>query len=75
MEDKDFLEPSTHEQDGGLREDGSIDEDDTEDEYDEGHVDIDFYRNKVSWVVLDEVIEHEEERLGNVLNFIFRFQA
>ncbi|XP_057316902.1 uncharacterized protein LOC130657924 isoform X2 [Hydractinia symbiolongicarpus] len=32
----------------------------SDEEYDEGRVDIEYYRNKVSWVVLDEIIENEE---------------
>lgn len=32
----------------------------SDEEYDEGHVDIQYYRNKVSWVVLDEINEDEE---------------
>ena len=36
----------------------------SDDEYDEGLVDINYYRNKVMWVVLDEFVEERDKLFG-----------
>ena len=44
---------------GNEVEDESEESDGSEEEYDEGNIDIEYYRNQAAWVVLDEDIQGE----------------
>ena len=55
---------STSTTDGGA-ENSEVTDNDLE--YDEGHVDIAHYRNSVSWFVLDEYMDKEENKKDGYL--------
>ena len=44
---------------GNEVEDESEESDESDEEYDEGNIDIEYYRNQAAWVVLDEDIQGE----------------
>lgn len=58
QETKDY-EKEDEAESGNEVENESEESDESEEEYDEGNIDIEYYRNQAAWVVLDEDIQGE----------------
>ena len=64
-DDNDYVDDNEHDDNSSY----DTDTETTEDEYDEGDVDIAYYKKKVSWVVLDEVFANDIEDTKSCKHF------